>query len=76
VDPWANKNRDATAAVLDRLGNCPAAYRQSAQGYEPGDEPILDAIVVYVQEARSFLASGTGFVPHSQKSPNLQQDRG
>lgn len=76
VDPWANKDRETMTAVLDRLGNCPAAYRQSAQGYETGDEPILDAIVVYVQEARSFLAGSTGFVPHPQKSPTLQQDRG
>jgi hypothetical protein len=76
VDPWANKDSQAIQSIVDRLGNCPAEYRQSAPGYETGDEPILDAIVVYVQEARSFLAGGTGFVPHSQKAPTLQQDRG
>lgn len=76
VDPWANKNRQEMESMLDRLGNCAADYRQTAPGYETGDEPILDAIVVYVQEARSFLAGGTGFRPHPQISPTLQQDRG
>jgi hypothetical protein len=76
VDPWASKDRQQVQSIVDRLGNCPAQYRQSAPGYEAGDEPILDAIVVYVQEARSFLAGNTQFAPHSQKSPTLQQDRG
>jgi len=76
VDPWASKDSQAIQTVLDRLGNCPAAYRQSASGYETGDEPILDAILVYVQQARSFLAGNTHFAPHPQKSPTLQQDRG
>jgi hypothetical protein len=76
VDPWANKSTQEMQTTLDRLGNCAAQYRQSAPGYEAGDEPILDAIVVYVQEARSFLAGGTGFHPSSQSTPTLQQDRG
>lgn len=76
VDPWANKSRQEMQTTLDRLGNCASQYRQSAPGYEAGDEPILDAIVVYVQEARSFLAGGTGFHPSSQSTPTLQQDRG
>ncbi len=76
VDPWANKDRQAIQSTLDRLSNCPAAYRQNAPGYETGDEPILDAILVYVQQARSFLAGNTQFQPHPQKSPILQQDRG
>ena len=76
VDPWTNKESEAMQSVIDRLGNCASMYRQSASGYESGDEPILDAILVYVQQARSFLAGGTGFVPHSQQSPTLQQDRG
>jgi len=76
VDPWANKDSQAIQSTLDRLGNCPAGYRQNAQGYETGDEPILDAILVYVQQARSFLAGNTQFQPHPQKSPTLQQDRG
>jgi hypothetical protein len=76
VDPWANKDREAMQSVVDRLGNCPSVYRQSAPGYVSGDEPILDAILVYVQQARSFLSGGTGFVPHPQQSPTLQQDRG
>jgi hypothetical protein len=76
VDPWANKDSQVIQSIVDRLGNCPAEYRQGALGYETADEPILDAIVVYVQEARSFLAGGTGFVPHSQKASTLQQDRG
>jgi hypothetical protein len=76
VDPWANKDREAIQSTLDRLGNCPAVYRQGAAGYETGDEPILDAILVYVQEARSFLAGNTQYAPHFQQSPTLQQDRG
>jgi hypothetical protein len=76
VDPWANKDRQTIQSTLDRLGSCPAIYRQSAPGYESGDEPILDAILVYVQQARSFLANGTVFVPHPQQSPTLQQDKG
>lgn len=76
VDPWASKDRQHIQSIVDRLGNCPAQYRQSAPGYEAGDEPILDAIVVYVQEARSFLAGSTGFHPSSQSTPTLQQDRG
>jgi hypothetical protein len=76
VDPWAGKDRQEIQSIVDRLGDCPTDYRQSAAGYEAGDEPILDAIVVYVQEARSFLAGNTQFAPHSQKSPTLQQDRG
>jgi hypothetical protein len=76
VDPWTSKESEAIQSTLDRLGNCPAVYRQSAPGYEAGDEPILDAILVYVQQARSFLAGGTGFVPHPQQSPTLQQDKG
>ena len=35
-------------SVIDRLGNCASMYRQSASGYESGDGPILDAILVYV----------------------------
>ena len=76
VDPWASKDRQQFHLTVDRLGNCPAQYRQSASGYVAGDEPILDAILVYVQEAMSFLAGNTQFAPHSQKSPTLQQDRG
>jgi hypothetical protein len=76
VDPWAGKDRQQIQSTLDRLGNCPAQYRQTASGYEAGDEPILDAIIVYVQEARSFLAGNTQFAPHPQQSPTLQQDRG
>lgn len=76
VDPWADKDRQQMQTIVDRLGNCAAQYRQSAPGYEAGDEPILDAILVYVQEARSFLGGGTGFLPKSQSSPTLQQDRG
>lgn len=76
VDPWADKDRQQMQSIMDRLGNCAAQYRQSAPGYEAGDEPILDAILVYVQEARSFLGGGTGFLPNSQSSPTLQQDRG
>jgi hypothetical protein len=76
VDPWAGKDRQEIQSIVDRLGNCATEYRQSALGYEAGDEPILDAIVVYVQQARSFLAGNTQFAPHSQKSPTLQQDRG
>ena len=76
VDPWASKDRQQLQSIVDRLGNCPAQYRQNAPGYEAGDEPILDAIVVYVQQARSFLGGGTQFAPHIQRSPTLQQDRG
>ena len=76
IDPWAGKDRATMQAILDRLGNCPAAYRQSAPGYATSDEPILDAILVYVQEARAFLAGNTQFAPHGQLSPTLQQDRG
>ena len=76
VDPWADKDRQQMQSTVDRLGNCAAQYRQNAPGYEAGDEPILDAILVYVQEARSFLGGGTGFQPNSQSSPTLQQDRG
>jgi len=76
VDPWGGKDGQTMQSMLDRLGTCAAQYRQSAPGYEAGDEPILDAIVVYVQEARSFLAGNTQFAPHAQKTPTLQQDRG
>jgi hypothetical protein len=76
IDPWSGKERDSMQAIVDRLGSCPATYRQTAPGYVSADEPILDAIQVYVQEARAFLAGGTQFVPQALKSPILQKDRG
>lgn len=57
-------------ALLDRLGNAPAEYRQHAPNYRPVDEPILDAIQAYVDQARAYLAGQQTYEPLLQRNPN------
>lgn len=55
-------------ALIDRLGDAPQEYREHAPGYTPADEPILDAIQVYIEQARAYLASELQYQPLLQRS--------
>ena len=59
--------------ILDRLGNAPGEYRQSASGYVPGDDPILGGIEMSIDQARAYLDDHLQFTP--QILP-LNQDDG
>lgn len=54
--------------LLDRLGGSPDDYRKHAPGYSSGDEPILDAIQVYVEQARAYLNQQVNYEPLLQRS--------
>ena len=71
----ADEQEEAMQSVIDRLGNCASMYRQSASGYESETNRSSTRFWSTCRRG-SFLAGGTGFVPHSQQSPTLQQDRG
>lgn len=55
-------------AILDRLGEAPLEYRAHASSYSPSDEPILDAIQTYVDQARAYLAGRLHYDPLLQRS--------
>lgn len=57
-------------ALLDRLGDAPQRYRAHAPGYRPADEPILDAIEAYVEQARAYLNGESTFEPLLRRNPN------
>lgn len=55
-------------ALLERLGDSPQEYRAHADGYQPADEPILDAIQVYIEQARAYLDENYQYEPLLQRS--------
>lgn len=57
-------------ALLDRLEDAPQEYREHAPGYRAVDEPILDAIEVYVDQAQAYLAGEQNYQPLLQRNPN------
>lgn len=71
-DPTTYVRGPALAAILDRLGNAPQVYRSTAPGYRPADEPILDAIGVYIQQMRLFQSNQFQYLPDR----TLQRDQG
>jgi len=65
--------RAELAALLDRLGNATQTYRQTG-AFRPTDEPILDAIDVYIAAGRAYV-NGTLAFPTST-APALQREDG
>lgn len=56
-------DRNAMRAMMDRLGNAPNEYRENASRYSLADEPILDAIQVYIDEANQYLDGELDYLP-------------
>lgn len=50
---------DELRVLLERLGDAPSEYREHASGYSPSDNPILDSIQIYVDQARAFSKLGS-----------------
>jgi len=63
--------RAELAALLDRLGNATQTYRQTG-AFRPTDEPILDAIDVYIAAGRAYV-NGTLAFPTTSTAPQLLQ---
>jgi hypothetical protein len=66
--------RAELAALLDRLGNATQTYRQTG-AFRPTDEPILDAIDVYIAAGRAYV-NGTLAFPTSTAPALLQREEG
>lgn len=67
------EKRAELAALLDRLGNATQIYRQTG-AISPKDEPILDAIDVYIAAGRAYV-NGTLVFP-STAPQQLQREEG
>jgi hypothetical protein len=66
--------RAELAALLDRLGNATQTYRQTG-AFSPKDEPILDAIDVYIAAGRAYV-NGTLAFPTSTAPQLLEREEG
>src|SRR5687767_9807307 len=64
--------RAELAALLDRLGNATQTYRTTG-AFRPTDEPILDAIDVYIAAGRAYV-NGTLAFPTSTAPQLLQRE--
>ena len=63
--------RPELATLLQRLGGCTQTYRTTG-AFRPTDEPILDAINVYIQAGQAYV-NGTLAFPSATTAPQLLQ---